>query len=368
MNLKIKCLAILALSVAISCNEAPKQKPNSFDTLVLVKKNVEVPLRYSAIVEGRNDVSVMPRVSGYIQSVDVSSGAKVRKGQVMFRIDDRTARNNVATRKADLMATEAQCESARLEYESNSNLYEKKIVSSYVLNTAKNDYSKAQAAVAQAKAQLAQAELDLSYCTITAPVDGLVGVVPNNPGDLVTPSSVLTTIAATSEMKVLFSVAEVAFAEILRTFGDVKKAIEVAPELSLMLKNGVEYNHKGRLVNVSGNVDRYTGSVVFEAYFPNPEGMLYSGIQGNVVMPIMRKGVLLVPLSAVVRIQDKTMVYKVVDNKAVSTMIELFEEGSAQYATVLSGLEEGDVIVSKGVAKITEGQQVVFPEADEKNQ
>lgn len=351
--------------LACSCgNNEQKQKHTSFETLTLVRKSVTLPTHYSAIVQGKNDVSIYPQTSGQLMKVCVSVGQKVKKGDVMFLIDNRDEINVVNAREADLMAAQAAQESARLEYESNRNLYEKEIVSSYVLQTSANDYERAKASVAQAKAALAQAELMLEFCTVKSPVDGLVGNIPNNPGDLVSIATLLTTVSGTEQMKVSFSLPEKLVQDIIGRKYSLEEAIKIAPPLTLTLKNGMEYEHKGKIARAAGNVDRATGAVIFESYFPNPDGKLYSGIQGTVTLEMDYDNVLIIPLTAVSRIQDKTLVFKVVDNCAQSTVVELEESTNGDYAAVLSGLEEGDTIVAKGINNVVDGMQVIYKEEE----
>jgi len=328
------------------------------------REKINLPIKFSATVEGKHDVNIIPQIGGQIMSVDVIVGQKVSKGQRLFLIDDRPAKNNVAACQANLISAIAQMETARLEYESNKNLYEKKIVSDYMLNTALNEYDRSKAKVAQSEASLEQAKLDLAYCSVLAPVDGLVGNITYNPGDLVNTVTVLTTISGTSEMKVRFSIAEKTFQSFLDNFGDADKFVKMAPEVRLVLKNGTEYAYKGKIARVAGQVDKTTGAIVIESFFPNPDGILYSGSQGNVHLDIPWDEVMCVPLTSIFRIQDKTLVYKVVDGKAVSTVVSISEGIDAEYAAVLSGLEVGDVIVAKGVNNIFDGMQVIFPESN----
>lgn len=363
----IGIITATAILYASSCANAPQQKHTSFETLTMERQTVTMPSRYNAVIQGRTDVSIMPQTSGQLMQVCVKVGQKVKKGEVLFRIDDRPAKNVLNARKADLVAAVAQMESAKLEYESNRNLFEKDIVSSYMLNTSLNDYHRAEAAVEQAKAAVSQAELDLEYCTIFAPVDGLVGNIVNNPGDLVSPITKLTTVSGTEEMKATFSITESELQNMLETSGSMEKAISKLPPAKLILKNGTEYKYEGRVNGVSGQLDRQTGSLVIETIFPNPDGVLYSGIQGSVSFDMVYEDVMVIPLEAVTRIQDKTLVYRVKDNCAESVIVQILEGAKNNYAAVLTGLDEGDVIISKGVNTVIDGMQVIFPETEQKN-
>ncbi len=346
----------------VSCKQIPEEKHTSFETLTLTPADIEIPYDFSATIVGRNDVSIMPQTSGQLMTVCVAPGQKVKKGDKLFVIDNRKASQMLTAAKADLVAAEAQSSSAMLEYESNKNLYEKKIVSDYMLNTSRNDYNRALAAVEQAKAAVANAKLNLEFCTITSPVDGVVGDIRNNPGDQVSEMTLLTIISGNTEMKASFSIAETLLKELVEETGSLESLVANFPEASLVLKDGTVYPHKGKVQNISGVVDKATGSFTLEAFFPNPDGFLFSGIQGNVRVLTSYEDVLIAPLSSLVRVQDKAFVYKVKDNCAESTIVEFAEIGNGKDVALLGGVGPGDVIVAKGAVNVYDGQQVIFPE------
>lgn len=358
--------ALLVTLGAVSCRQAPEEKHTSFETLTLSPANLEIPYDFSATIAGRNDVSIMPQTSGQLMTVCVVPGQKVRKGEKLFIIDSRKANQVLTATKADLAAAEAQCSSARLEYESNKNLFEKKIVSDYMLNTSRNDYNRALAAVEQAKAAVANAKLNLEFCTITSPVNGVVGDIDNNPGDQVSELTRLTVISGNTEMKASFSIAENLLKSLVEESGSLESLQSILPEATLVLKDGTEFPWKGKVKNISGVVDKATGSLTLEAFFPNPDGFLFSGIQGTVRIKTSYDNVLIAPVSALVRVQNKAYVYKVKDNCAESAIVEFAEIGNRKDVALLSGVKAGDVIVAKGAANVYEGRQVIFPEESDK--
>lgn len=370
--MKRRILTAFAVFVAVfgivSCKQAPEEVHTSFETITLAPVDIEIPYDFSATITGRSDVSIMPQTSGQLMTVCVAPGQKVKKGDKLFIIDNRKAGQILTAARADLAAAEAQCSSALLEYESNKNLYEKKIVSEYMLNTSRNDYNRALAAVEQAKAAVANAKLNLEFCTITSPVNGVVGDIVNNPGDQVSEMTLLTVISGNTEMKASFSIAETLLKELVEESGSLESLVANLPEASLILKDGTEYPHKGRVQNISGVVDKATGSLTLEAFFPNPDGFLFSGIQGNVRIVSSYEDILIAPVSSLVRVQDKAFVYKVKDNCAESAIVEFAEVGNGKDVALLGGVSAGDVIVAKGAVNVYDGQQVIFPEVKGKNQ
>ena len=358
MTKKILPFAVVLILTACG-SEAPKPVPTSYATMTITKSDITLPLKYSASLKGTADVTIKPQVSGQLMEVCITEGQQVKKGDVLFRIDSRDAQLELESAEANLLAAQAQESSAKLEYESNKNLYEKGIVSKYMLDNALNTYKQRKASVAQAKATADRARVNLGYCTITSPVTGLIGSVPVFAGDQVNTSTYLTMVSGNAKMYAEFSVNESILEE--RATSNENTSIEAFPDVSFLFKSGSEYPHKGRITSMTGMVDRTTGALTCKATFPNPEGTLYSGIQGTVVIPIAISNVMVVPQNAIVRLQDKSLVYKVgPDSCAYSAIVTTVGFSNDRNLVITSGLEVGDVIVTEGANNVMEGQRVLF--------
>ena len=362
--------AIVVVALA-SCNiDVPEITESSFETMTVKKTDIELPIRFSAKMKGQNDVTVTPQVSGQLMQICVTEGQQVKKGQTLFIIDSRNAQLELEAAQANLQAALAQENSAKLEYESNKNLFEKKIVSSYMLNNSENSYKQAQAAVAQARASVNRAKVNLGFCTITASVPGVIGEIPVRVGDQVGPTTKLTMLSGNTAMYAEISLPEAIIEEMVKEgmkASEVDKHLAKLPPATFVMKNGTEYPHEGRIVSVTGVVNDATGSLTGKISFPNPEGHLYSGIQGTVVMKFAEKGMIIVPQFAVVRLQDKSLVYKVqADSTATAVDVMTEDTGNGKDFIITSGLNEGDQIVTTGANNVMEGQKVLFPEAEKK--
>ena len=346
--------------------DMPKETKTSYETMTVQKQDITVPVKFSAKLKGQSDVTITPQVSGQLVKIAVSEGQQVKKGQVLFVIDQRNAQLELEAAQANLQAALAQENSAKLEYESNKNLFEKKIVSSYMLSNSENSYKQAQASVSQARASVNRAKVNLGFCTITAPVVGVIGEIPVRTGDQVSPGSRLTIVSGNTTMDAEFSVTEAlieASVSAGATQADKARYMAELPEVTFVMKNGTEYPHKGRITSLTGVVDAATGSLGAKASFPNPDGHLFSGIQGTVVLPMSEKDVMVVPQTAVVKLQDKQQVYLVkADSTATAVTVTTADTGNGKDFIVTSGLNVGDKIVTIGANNVTEGQQVLFPE------
>ena len=353
----------------VACNiDMPKETQSSFETMIIKKSDIEMPYRFSARMKGQNDVTVTPQVSGQLRKICVTEGQQVKKGQALFIIDSRNAQLELEAAQANLQAALAQENSAKLEFESNKNLFDKKIVSSYMLNNSENAYKQAHAAVAQAQAAVNRAKVNLGFCTITATVSGIIGEIPVRIGDQVSPMTQLTMLSGNTTMYAEFSVTESIVESMVQegmNASDVEKYINQLPDATFIMKNGTEYPHKGRVVSLTGVVNASTGSLTSKVSFPNPDGHLYSGIQGTVVMNFAEKGVIVIPQYSVVRLQDKAQVYKVqADSTATAVDVTMEDAGNGQDFIITSGLNPGDRIVTTGANNVVEGQKVLFPETE----
>lgn len=371
MNLtKWACMASVAAVMASCGLDMPEEKNSSFETLSVKKQDITVPLKFSARLEGETDVTITPQVSGQLMKICVTEGQRVSRGQVLFIIDSRNAQLELQAAQANLQAALASENSAKLEFESNKNLFEQKIVSTYMLNNSENSYKSARAAVAQAKAAVNRAKVNLGFCTITAPVAGVIGEIPVRPGDQVSPMSELTILSGNTSMNAEFSITEGVIEESVQigmSTKDKERYFASLPPVSFYMKNGTEYPHKGRITSLTGVVNAATGSMACKAAFPNPGGMLYSGMQGTVVVPFAEKGVIVIPQNAVVRMQDKSIVYKVkADSTATAIDVTTEDTGNGKEYIIRTGLKVGDRIVTTGANNVTEGQRVLFP-AEEKS-
>ena len=356
-----------AISGLTACGvDMPKETQSSFETMTIQKTDIELPYKFSARMKGQNDVTVTPQVSGQLTKICVAEGQQVRKGQVLFVIDQRNAQLELEAAQANLQAAQAQENSAKLEYESNKNLFEKNIVSRYMLDNSQNTYRQAQASVAQARAAVSRARVNLGFCTITASVSGVIGEIPVRTGDQVSPGMQLTMLSGNTTMEAEISVTEAIIESMVQEgvkAAELEKHLANLPPATFVMKNGTEYPHQGRVVSLTGIVNAATGSLTAKVSFPNPDGHLYSGIQGTVVLNFAEKDVIVVPQNAVVRLQDKSQVYKVkADSTATAVDVTTADTGNGKDFIITSGLNVGDKIVTTGANNVTEGQKVLFPQ------
>jgi len=348
----------------VSCqNKASEEEsePETHELLTVTAQDYTLETEYPASIQGNQDVKIIPRIEGHLMGVYVKEGDRVKEGQLLFRLDDATYRAAVEAANANVQIMTAELNKAKIEFEGQKALHEKKFLSDYGLELAKSDYTVAQANLAVAKAALTSARNDLSYTEIRSPSNGVVGRIFYRKGDLVGPSMEdgLTVVADNCLMRVYFSMTESSVMQYLSEHKSLEEAVKQMPELRLQLPNGAFYEQTGRVESISGVVDERTGAVSVCARFDNPNGMLLSGGTGKIFIPTELHNAIVIPQEATYDIQDKVYVVKVVDGKAVTSMIKVERTTDGKSYVVMDGLKAGEVIVAKGAGFVKEGTRIV---------
>ncbi|MDO4735508.1 MAG: efflux RND transporter periplasmic adaptor subunit [Bacteroidia bacterium] len=356
---KIWALSLLVLLVACS---QPQQAPQvyGYDLMTLEPQDRVLFTEYSARIKGRQDIAIYPQVSGAITKVAVSEGDLVKKGETLFIIDQVPYQAALRTAEANVQAAEAALASSKLTYENKLELFSKNVISKSDLTMAKNSLLAAEASLSQAQAAELNAKNNLSYTVVKSPSNGVISVLPYKVGALVSANmpQPLTTVSDNSVMYVYFSVNENQLLHMIKQYGSKESAIKNMPQVELKLSDGSIYEQLGQIENISGVIDRNTGSVSVKAVFDNKNGILHSGASGSVIIPEQVKGAVVIPQLATMEIQEKIFAYKVIDGIANMTEVKVsFVNGGKEYI-VKEGLKFGDVIVASGAGLVRNGARV----------
>ena len=330
--------------------------------------DVPVSDRYPATLKGKLDVEIRPQVSGQIVRLAVDEGAKVRKGQTLFVIDQVQFQEQVNAAQAAVRVAETAVATAKLTRDNNRQLSDNNVIGAYAMQTSENALATAEAQLAQAKAQLTAARKNLSFTNITSPTDGVVGSIPFRVGSLVGPTMAqpLTTVSNISEMYAYISMTERQLLQFSQNGATISEAIHNMPPVTLELLDGSQYPEKGTLSTVSGVINPATGSVDVRVLFPNASGTLLSGSTGTVIIPTVVKDGILIPQSAAYQIQERSFVYTVDDqNTAHSKEVTITDANDGKNYIVTEGLSAGDKIVTDGLISLKDGMTIVPVTPDE---
>jgi membrane fusion protein (multidrug efflux system) len=332
---------------------------NSYPMMTVKLSDKTLQTSYSATIKGLQDVDIYPQVSGKITQICINEGASVRKGQILFVIDQVPYRAALATARANVESASAGVANAQLTLNSKKKLFAQKVVSSFDLQQAQISLRSQNATLAQAKAEYVKALNDLSYTEVKSPVNGVAGMISYRVGALASANmtSPLVSVSDDHVMHVYFSLTENQVLEINREFRNDSKTAKL-PVVQLSLSDGSKYDIKGRIDAISGLVDKSTGSVSVRASFANPGHLLRSGNTGNVILPTTRRNCIVIPQSATYELQDKIFVYKVEKGKTKSTNVTVFPINDGKEYIVDNGLKQGDVIISDGAGLLQDGVEV----------
>ncbi len=352
------CLALLC-----SCGQGNRGTGAAPEYAVIEAQATTANLKnsYPATIRGKQDVEIRPMVSGFITKLHVDEGSVVKKGQVLFTIDQVQYQAAVKTAEASVATAKAALQTQELTTQNNRELNKRGIVSDYQLSTSENQLAQAKASLAQAEAALVNAKRNLEYTEVTSPSDGIVGEIPYRIGSLVSASMAtpMTTVADNSEMFAYFSMTERQLLSMVREGGTTKEILDKLPSIQLQLIDGSIYPDSGRVATISGVIDPTTGSVSMRALFPNDHNILRSNSTGNVIFPNPMQNVIMIPQSATTEIQDKRFVYVVqADNTVKNTEIKTFTLDDGKNFFVTAGLKPGDKIVIEGVQALNDGQAI----------
>ncbi len=351
-------VAVASLT-AVSCADKKKeaQEGAHYQTMVVTASDQTLTQEYSARLTGRQIVEVRPQVSGCITRICIREGDAVRHGQTLFVIDQVPYRAALEVAVAARKSAEAKLATARMNFESETQLKEGNVVSDFSVQTTRNALLEAEAALAQAKAQEANARNSLSYTEVRSPVNGVASMIPWHVGSLVSSniSEPLVTVSDDHEMLAYFSITENQALDLLGRYGSINDFIRQAPAVSLRLSNGQPYDIEGRIDAVSGTVDATTGAVTLRATFRNPSGLLHNGGSATILVPTQRKACIVIPQTATYELQERTFVYKVVDGKTKATPVSLFRLNNGKEYIIEQGLNVGDTIIAEGAGLLREG-------------
>ena len=342
------------------CKEGPKATDlveNYYETLQITLSDRTLSTGYSAAISGVQTVEIRPQVSGIITEIMIEEGESVRKGQVLFVIDQTPYKAAYEIAAANVKSAEAALSTAELIYQSNKDLFEQDVVSEFDLMTAQNDLTDAEARLALCKAEEVNASNNLSYTEVRSPVNGVASMIPYRVGALVSSSisQPLVTVSDDSRVYAYFSMAENQMLDMVQQYGSLNNAIKQMPEVELVMSNGQTYEHMGKINAISGTISANTGAVSLRAVFNNRNHLLRNGGSGTIIIPSTLNDCIAIPQAATYELQDRIFVYKVVDGKASATEIHVAPQNNGKEYIVTSGLEVGDIIVAEGAGLIKEG-------------
>lgn len=351
------CSAALAGCGANS--QAENTKPEALPTLPvaqLVARDTVLSHEYVADIQAVRNVEIRARVEGFLEQIYVDEGKPVRKGQLLFRINDAPYKTQLSQARAVLGSAKAQAQVAKLELDRVHLLTAKNIISKTELDVAQAKYRAAQAQIDEARSAETAAALNLSYTQVRAPFDGVINRIPLKMGSVIEDGTLLTTVSDTRAVYAYFNVSEAEYLEYSRN--GQQDSARSTNNARLVLADGSTYSVKGKIETVEGQFQANTGSIAFRARFDNPDKLLRHGASGKVRITNTVSDAVLVPQKAVFEIQDKNYVFLVDEAGKVQQHEFKPKTRLATYYLVASGLKPGQRVVCEGTQDLRNGAQI----------
>jgi membrane fusion protein, multidrug efflux system len=356
----VLCLTILL----IGCKEkpqAPEPGPPEVEVTEVTQRNVPIYQEWVAQLNGRYNAVITPRVQGYLLRQNYRDGFFVKKGQLLYEIDPHAFEVAIAQAKAQVAEALANLSNAQTNVARDRPLAAQSAIPQKQLDTDIATQAASQAQLDAAKAQLAQAELNLSWTKVYAPINGIAGLSAAQVGNLVGTSTTMTTVSQVNPIWAYFNISESDYlTEAQRVFRLISGQRVASPILEFIQANGLPYPLKGRIVLVNREVTSQTGTIQLVAEFPNADAILRPGGFGRVRFQTrMNEGALLVPQSAVIEVQSMYQV-AVVDpgNKASFRTVQVGSRVGPDWI-ITEGLKPGDQVIVQGFMKVRDGTPVI---------
>jgi membrane fusion protein (multidrug efflux system) len=351
-------LFAMALVICAGCSSKKEQAPPpppGVTIAVVVQKDVPIAQEWVGTMAGNVDADIRPKVEGFLLARLYTEGSFVEKGQPMFQLDKRQAEAAVEQTTGDLERARAALAQAQIDVRRYTPLVAQRAVSQAELDKAHSSERAGLATVAADQAVLDNARLNLGWTTVTSPITGIAGVAKVGIGDLITPTTVMTTVSSVNPIYVDVNIAEQDYLRLTREKSNRKERTA----LKLILGDGTVFPHAGRPLFVNREVDSRTGTIQVRGEFPNPGNVLRPGQYARIRADTeLRKGALLIPQQSVSELQGVYQVGVVAaDNKVNIKTVTLGPQFGDMWI-VESGLQAGENVVVDGLQRVKSGMVV----------
>lgn len=358
--LSASSLHIWPLVVAVACVGCSRRGETAVDTsretfpvAAPELRDIVITREYVADVRAARYAEIRSRIKGIVESVSVDEGQAVKAGQVLFTINARARKQDLAVSRAATGAVDAELHAAQLELENTQLLTDKNVVSAAELARAESKVQMLRARLDEAKAAASRTAVELDRATIRAPFDGRVNRIPFKAGSSIDENAQLTTIGDTHEMLAYFSIAEREYLELFNAESDASQRT-----VRLKLADGSTFTEQGTIDSVGSEIDAATGTIAYRARFANPAALLKHGSSAKVVLEEKLLAALVVPQKSTFEVQGDVYLYAVDENNMVHARKIIVKERLDDVFVIDSGVRASDRFVLEGIQKIKDGVRI----------
>ncbi len=337
--------------------------PMPLTVIAAKQQNVPVYGKWVGTLAGYVDAQISPEVSGYLIRQDYREGSTVHKGQVLFEIDPRPFQADLDKAKGALQQVQAQLQLAEINLHRDRPLAQAHAIAQSQLDNDIQQVAADKAAIVSAKANVETAQLNLGFTRVRSLITGIAGLAHTQVGNLVSPTSILTTVSQVNPIKVYFGISEQEYLELSQRAHASGKSNLLnsggTVPLQLTLANNQVYPYKGRIVFVDRAVDPQTGTLKIAGSFPNPNGLLRPGQYGNIKAETMvLQNAIVIPQQALNEVQGTYEVAVVTPENKIHIQPVTLGPQVGDMQVIESGLKPGDKVAVESIDKLREGMSV----------
>ena len=355
------CSFLLVAFVSCGSKAKPAAPVPVVEVATVVQKDTPIYSEWVATLDGSINEQIQPRVSGYIVKQNYVEGSIVSKGEVLFEIDPRPFVTELDHAQAQLAQSEAQLSKTKLDVERDTPMAQARAIPRSQLDNDIQAEAAAEAQVKAAKADVEEAKLNLGFTKVTTLISGVAGIAQVQIGNLVGPSSILTSVSQVDPIKAYITVDEQTYTDFHRRFPTEKLVAEQRKRmpLQLIMSDGKVYDHTGTITFADRHVNPATGAIRIASIFPNPNNLLRPGEFGRIrLSATTQKGALLIPQRAVIELQGNHQVAVVGSDNKVSIRAVTVGDRVGNLWIVTDGLKAGERVVVEGIMKVKNGSSV----------
>jgi membrane fusion protein, multidrug efflux system len=358
--------ALVSVAMIMGCSEEKQKQmpPADIKVVEVVQNDIVDKIDFVGEVSGFQDISIRARVPGFLEEIHFREGFPVKKGQLLYTIDQQAYLAEVAAKQSALAEAKSRFAKAQSDLERYKPLAETNAVSQADLDAAQLQYEAAQSMVEAAEANLEISKINLSYTKVRSPIDGIIGKSQAQVGELVgqAPNIMLNTVSNMNKIFVEFFLPENQYLQLVKRLSDDEAIFnenrQTKDNLELVLADGSIHDYTGHVTFIDRGVNSNTGTILIQTEFPNPKLLIRPGQYAKVRVPVPHKAALVVPQQCVKELQGQYSVFVVnADNKIETRQIQPGTKVGDLWL-VDSGLNVGDKVVLEGIQKVQNGMVV----------
>ncbi len=327
----------------------------------VVQRDVPVYSDWVGTTQGFVNADIYPKISGYLLKQNYKDGDHVRAGQLLFQIDDREYKAALDQAIGDLGQKQADYKKNKQDLDKYTPLYQQQVISRQDFDHVNQSTRASAAGVASAQAAVESAKLNEQWTQVNSPIDGIAGIAKTQVGNLVSPTSLLTTVSQVDPIKVEFPISE---REYLHFADKINRHEKVGdqktdPDLEMVLADGSTYKYRGRFYVANRQVNIQTGTIKIQGVFPNPEDTLRPGLYAKIRSATdVQKNAVLVPQAAVLETQGQYQVAVVGPDNKVTLRAVTIGKQVGDLRIVDQGVSPGERVITEGLQKVSDGMEV----------